>query len=241
MNKLLKKLLAFLYPGIDGETDDGPDLPDTDPGDPDQPDDDDLPELDDDPAPTARAASRRSDADERLARLEAEVERRGRLAAEAQARQPAQPDPEFQREEERLRSSELSDIERWQINANRTLRATQQQAQQALFQAQDMADRTRFESKVSSDPRRAKYTDRVETEIQKARSQGNMQASREDVYYWMLGKDIADGKLKSKPKASAAPNVNRGKPAGVRSDVQGRGRPGSDRDKLRSRLENMNI
>lgn len=170
--------------------------------------------------------------------MEAELEARKR-AFEA-SRTPAV-DPEFVREEERLRNPELSDIERWQINANRTLRATQQQAQQALFQAQDMADRTRFESKVSSDPRRAKYTDRVETEIQKARSQGNMQASREDVYYWMLGKDIADGKLKSKPKASAAPNVNRGKPAGVRSDVQGRGRPSSDRDKLRSRLENMNI
>jgi hypothetical protein len=129
-------------------------------------------------------------------------------------------------------------MERWQIQANRTLRDTQRQAQQAMFQAQDMSDRTRFESKVSTDPRRAKYTERVEEEVQKARSRGQ-QASREDVYYWMLGKDIADGKLK--PKAKAAPAVPRGKSPGVRSDVQGRGRPSSDRDKLRSRLENQNI
>ena len=104
-----------------------------------------------------------------------------------------------------------------------------------------MADRTRFESKIATDARRAKYAERVEAEIQKARSQGNMQASREDAYYWMLGKDIAEGKIKSKAKPAAAPAVNRGKPAGVRSDVQGRGRPTSDREKRAARLADMNI
>ncbi len=162
------------------------------------------------------------------------------MAAEAQRNQPAPVDAEYQREEERLRSSETSDMERWQIQANRTLRATQAEARQAMFQAQDMSDRTRFEAKINSDPRRAKYTERVEEEIGKARARGQ-QASREDVYYWMLGKDIADGKLKAKPKASSAPAVPRGKTPGVRSDVQGRGRPSSDRDKLRARLENQNI
>src|SRR5271163_3696556 len=164
MNKLLKKLLALLYPGIDGETDDPPPADDPDTPDPDDADLDDLPDVDDDPAPAARASSRRSDADDRLARLEAEVERRGKLA-EAASRQPTGPDPEFLREEERLRNPELTDIERWQINANRTLRATQQQAQQALHQAQEMTDRARFEAKMTSDPRRAKYAERVETEI----------------------------------------------------------------------------
>jgi hypothetical protein len=239
MNKLLKRLLGLLYPGIDGEPDE-PDLPDPDTPDTDIDDPDDIDEPDDTPAPAASARSRRDAADERLARLEAEVERRGRLAAEQSSRREPTVDPEFQREEERLRNPELTDIERWQINANRTLRATQQQATQALQQAQDMHDRARFEAKAATDPRRTKYTERVEEELNKARSRGQ-QASREDVYYWMLGKDIADGKLKSKPKSSSAPNVNRGKPAGVRSDVQGRGRPSSEKDKLRSRLENMNI
>ena len=131
-------------------------------------------------------------------------------------------------------------MERWQIQANRTLRATQQQAQQAMFQAQDLSDRTRFEAKIASDPRRSKYTERVEEEVQKARSRGQA-ASREDVYYWMLGKDIADGKLKPKSKSTPAANVPRGKSPAVRSDVQGRGRPSSDRDKLRARLEGQNI
>ena len=161
------------------------------------------------------------------------------MAAEAASRQPAAVDPEYQREEERLRSSDLTDIERWQIQANRTIRATQQQASQALMQAQDMADRARFEAKINSEPRRAKYTERVEEEVQRARQRGQ-QASREDVYYWMLGKDIAEGKIKSKPKAASAPAVPRGKSAGVRSDVPARsGR--SDHDKRRERLANMNI
>jgi hypothetical protein len=236
MNKLLKKLLGLLFPGIDGNDDD---LPDDPPAlDPVDDIDDDLPDddLPEDP-PARQAASRRDDAADRLARLEAEVERRGR-AAEERARTPAV-DTEFQREEERLRAADVSEMERWQIQANRTLRATQAEARQAMFQAQDMSDRTRFESKIATEPRRAKYTERVEEEVKKAQSRGQM-ASREDVYYWMLGKDIADGKLKPKAKASSAPNVNRGKSPAVRSDVQSRG-PKSDHDKRAARLANMNI
>jgi hypothetical protein len=240
MNKLLKKLLGLLFPGIDGENDDP--LPD-DPESPDSVDDDDVDLPDDDlpDDPPVRAAPRRSDADDRLARLEAEVQSARRQADEVRNRQPAPVDAQMQREEERLRDPNTTEMERWQIEANRTLRATQQEARQAMFQAQDLSDRTRFESKFTSDPRRAKYADRVEEEIQKARSRGQMNASREDAYFWMLGKDIADGKLKPKAKTSTAPNVNRGKPAGVRSDVQGRGRPSSDHDKRRARLENTNI
>jgi len=238
MNKLLKKLLGLLFPGIDGDADDLPDDPDAlDPADDavdDLPDDD----LPDDP-PARQVAARRDDAADRLARLEAEVERRGRAAEERErASRTPTVDAEFQREEERLHAADVSEMERWQIQANRTLRATQAEARQAMFQAQDMSDRARFEAKISTEPRRAKYTERVEEEVKKAQSRGQM-ASREDVYYWMLGKDIADGKLK--PKTKSAPAVARGKPAGVRSDVQGRGRPSSDRDKLRSRLDNVNI
>lgn len=240
MNKLLKKLIGLLFPGVDGEPDDPPaDDPDT----PDPVDDDDVDLPDDDlpDDPPARTAARRSDADDRLARLEAEVERRAQLADDLLRRsQPAPVDAQHQREEERLRNPETTEMERWQIEANRTLRATQAEARQAMFQAQDLSDRTRFESKIASDPRRAKYTDRVEEAIRQERAAGR-NAEREAVYFYMLGKDIAEGKLKPKAKASTTPNVNRGKPAGVRSDVQGRGRPSSDRDKLRARLENTNI
>ena len=162
------------------------------------------------------------------------------MAEEARRAQSAPVDTEYQREEERLRNPEMTDIERWQINANRTLRATQAEARQAMFQAQDMSDRARFEAKIASDPRRAKYADRVEEAIRQERAAGR-NAEREAVYYYMLGKDIAEGKLKAKPKAASAPAVPRGKSPGVRSDVQGRGRPSTDRDKLRARLEGQNI
>jgi hypothetical protein len=239
VSNLLKNLLNSLFPGIDGDIDDGP-LPDDLPApDPDSDDDLDLPADDLPDDPPARATSRRNDSDERLARLEAEVERRGRLAAEAAARQPAPVDTEYQREEERLRSADTTDLERWQIQANRQLRESRNEARQARMEAADMVDRTRFESKMTSDPRRAKYADRVEEAIQQERSQGR-NASREAVYFYMLGKDIAEGKLKSKPKAASAPAVPRGKSAGVRSDVPARsGR--TEQDKRRDRLANMNI
>ncbi|MBN3809419.1 hypothetical protein [Paraburkholderia sp. Ac-20347] len=250
MSALLKRLLGLLFPGVD----DGGDPP-SDPadggGDPAASGDagggdpggdlDDL-EIDfvDDTPPAS--ASRGTDAD-RLARLEAEVERRGRAVDHSRA--PATPvaDPEFDREEERLRSPDTSDMERWQIQANRTLRATQQEARRAMFQAQDMADRTQFQAGATSDPRRARYADRVEEAVQAERAQGR-NASREAVYFYMLGKDIAEGKLKAKARAKApAADVPRGRSPGAnaRADVPTRGRGATDRDKLRSRLENVQI
>ncbi len=131
-------------------------------------------------------------------------------------------------------------MERWQIQANRTLRQTQAEAQRARMEASDLMDRTRFESKFSSDPRRSKYAERVEEAVAQERAQGRI-ASREAVYFYMLGKDIADGKLKPKAKArTPAADVPRGRPANARSDVPARGRQ-TERDKLRSRLENLNI
>jgi hypothetical protein len=241
LSSLLKNILGLLFIGVDGDIDDadpdtGNDLPD----DPVDVDDVDLPDDDLPDDPPVRAAPRRSDADDRLARLEAEVERRGRLAEEARRAADARPDPTFEDEERRLRDPNTSELERWQIQSNRTLRATEARATQALMQAQEMQDRTRFEAKVASDPRRAKYLDRVEEEVTRAKSRGQM-ASREDVYYWMLGKDIAEGKVKSKPKAAApAANVNRGKSPAVRSDVQSRGAR-TEHDKRVARLANMNI
>lgn len=105
-----------------------------------------------------------------------------------------------------------------------------------------MSDRTAFESKMQSDPRRAKYQTRVEEELARARSMGQ-NASREAIYFYMLGKDIAEGKLKPKAKTTArapAADVPRGRPAGVRSDVPARGSK-SEHQKRADRLANMNI
>jgi hypothetical protein len=253
MSELLKRLLGFLFPGVDddGDPESGAPAGDGASGAPDDAgsaadggaDDDEL-EIDfveDTPAaPRGRTAAPPDDSAVRLARLEAEVERRGRLAAEAAARQPATPDAEFLREEERLRAPDITDQERWQINSNRVLRDSQRLANQALFQAQDVADRTQFESKVTSDPRREKYRDRVEQAVQEERRAGR-NVSRETVYFHMLGKDIAEGRLKPKAKVKAAgTEVPRGRSPGARSNVPS-GRGLTEKQKIEARLANVNI
>ncbi|AOI70846.1 hypothetical protein WI29_34065 [Burkholderia ubonensis] len=139
-----------------------------------------------------------------------------------------------------MRDPNLDPMERWQIQSNRTLRESQRAAQAALFQAQDLNDRTAFESKIASDPHRARYRDRVEQAVQEERRQGR-NASREAVYYFMLGKDIADGKLKPKAKAKApAADIPRGKSPGVRSNVPA-GRGQTEHQKRAARLADVNI
>lgn len=149
-------------------------------------------------------------------------------------------DRDFEAEEARLRDPNLDPMERWQIQSNRTLRQSQQAAQAALFQAQDLRDQTLFESKIASDPHRARYRDRVEQAVLDERRAGR-NASREAVYYYMLGKDIADGKLKPKAKAKTpAADVPRGKTPGVRSNVPpARGQ--TEHQKRAARLADVNI
>ncbi|EMN5130227.1 hypothetical protein RVV79_003343 [Burkholderia contaminans] len=254
MSELLQRLLGFLLPGVDdGDPADlsgdagggGAGVDDTGGGDPgagdpggDPPDEDFDFDFVEPAAPMRRTAT---DAD-RLAALEAEVERRGRLVDASRSAAPTAPvaDRDFEAEEARLRDPNTTDIERWQIQSNRTLRQSQQAAQAALFQAQDLRDQTLFESKIASDPHRARYRDRVEQAVLEERRAGR-NASREAVYYYMLGKDIADGKLKPKAKAkSPAADVPRGKTPGVRSTVP-TGRGQTEHQKRAARLADVNI
>ncbi|PXX15855.1 hypothetical protein C7399_109190 [Paraburkholderia tropica] len=229
MSKLLRRLLSFLFPGVD----------DIDPPADDPPADDEI-EFDfAEPTPPARRSP--PDAD-RIAALERTVEDARRQADEMRraAPAPAPTDRDFEREEERLRNPDTTELERWQIQSNRTMRQSQQAAAHALFQAQDLNDRTAFESKFSSDPHRSRYRDRVEQAVQSERAQGR-NVSREAVYYHMLGKDIAEGKLKPKAKAKApAADIPRGKSPNVRPNVPS-GRGQTDHQKRAARLEGVNI
>jgi hypothetical protein len=256
MNQLLKRLLGFLFPGVDdgdppdaggdpgGSGADADGVGSADPGgggvDTDPPEDDldfDLVE----PAPTRRQPTT---ADDRISAVEAQLAE-ARRALESRAHAPAatgtpNADPDFEAEEARLRSPDITDLERWQIQSNRALREQRRIAAQALFQAQDLSDRTAFEAKIASDPHRARYRDRVESAIQEERRQGR-NASREAVYYYMLGKDIAEGKLraKAKPKTPAA-DIPRGKTPGVRSTVPP-SRGMTEHQKRAARLADVNI
>ena len=241
-SNLLYKLLGLLFPGVEGDPEppqDDPEIPEDDLPE-ELPEEDDLPELpEDDPAPR-RAAPRQDDSAVRAA-----IERAERIEREVEAlkRGPAAPSEEqrqFQEEQRQLDDPNTDPMTKWQINANRTLRQTQQQAQNALLQAQDMQDKATFLSKAATDPRRTKYADRVEKELAQMRSQGR-NIDRDSLYAYMLGKDIIDGKLKpAGKKPSAAAQVPRGKSPAVRGDVNARGAK-SEHQKRADRLANMRI
>lgn len=245
--KFASKLLRFLLARVvdDGAGDPSADSP-ADPGALDDVPVDDLDDPisdlgDDEPAAPVNARGRQDDSRERLARLEAEVEAAKRYADEVRSRSaaPPAPDPEHQREEERLRAADLTELERWQIQSNRTLRENKRQAEEALRHAQDVSDRTQFQSKYQTDPRRSKYEDRIEKELSTLRQRGQ-NAPREALYFFMLGKDIAEGKLKPKTAKAPPADMPRGRTPGAKTDVTARGGK-NEHQKRAERLANINI
>lgn len=238
MSELLKRLLArigaYVFPSV-GEADPEPaaeDAPEeADPaleaaGD----DDSDVEEAEPEAKPDPIEA--------RIAKAEREaLEARERVEMLAR-QQPARPNPILDEEARKLADPNVSDLEKWQIQSNQALRASQQQSAQALFQAQDMADRTTYMSKAVSNPLYEKYEKRVEQELAKARSQGQ-NVQRELILQVLIGRDMLNGNIK--PKANAAPKtVPRGKSPGARSDTPARGGM-SEHQKRIARLENTQI
>lgn len=245
-----------IEPGDDGvEVNDDPPADDDPPGD-DPPADDDSPGDDapgdeppaDDP-PRRRSASdiireekaARKDAEERARRNEEEL-----IALRRRDAPPPRATPEqetFQAEETRLKDPNTTDLEKWQINANRELRANRQYAQGALSRAQDIEDRTLFKEIIRDKPLVAKkYATQVETELGKLRAQGG-NATREQVLALLIGRDHIRGDLKPVKKAAAKPagqDVPRGRTPGVRSDVSGK-ETKSESAKRRARLEKIYI
>jgi hypothetical protein len=140
----------------------------------------------------------------------------------------------FQQEEERLRDPKITPLEKWQIESNRTIRATKAQSQSALAQAQDLADRTAFDLAASRNKRLASVSKEVEAHLTRMRSQGQ-NATREGIAYYLLGQKVANA-----PAKKAPPPVDRGKMPGARSDVRSRGGM-SEREKRAARLENQQI
>ena len=223
MSALLRKLLASLFIGIDDD-----DLPEPPGDDDDQVDDEptDDDQVDDTPAPRQSKRATRDDSSSRA--VQDALERARQLEDDVRALKASSAAPS---EDQRLRADEDRQLQdpqtdpmvKWQINANRTLRETQQNASRALAEARDMQDRAAFMSKAAADPRRAKYEERIEKELKALRNKGQ-NVDRETLYFYQLGKDIAEGKLKPTPKkASNAANVPRGRTPAARSDVRSRG------------------
>lgn len=243
MSKLLLRLLAgFFRPGIgDGQEDlqldlGGPDDPPADDPPADDPPADDPPA--DDPAVllaserTARASEK-----ERADKFEREL-------ADLRANQPRPADPTVTDEDRRLADPNVTDLEKWQIRANRELRAGRMDSQAALAQAQDIADKTSFgQIAVTNAPLFKRYESRVEEEYQKLKAKGTP-APRAAILRFLIGNDAVEGKLTKKTapakKTDANQNLNRGRLPGARSDINGKNSL-SDHEKRRARLENQQI
>jgi hypothetical protein len=237
-------LLAFLRPAVEGEGEgnQNPDPnadadadADPDPGSDADPDPD--PDADPEPTPEEKLAA----AQEETRKERERAEKFEREAAELRVRHAPPPPTDIEAQENaRLADPKTTDIEKWQIQANRTLRANTSASQLALAQAQDVSDKTTFSTVMLSDPVAKRYEARVEEELAKVRQKGG-NAAREAIYTYLLGKDMREGKFKKKA-STTDPNkgVPRGKTPGARSDVPAKGTQ-TERDKRRARLENVQI
>ena len=119
-----------------------------------------------------------------------------------------------QRNQPRQEEENLTDLEKWQRQADQTIRQVQ-------FQNLDMQDRSNFLMQVSKNPAEAAYIDRVEQTLAEARTNG-FNPKREDVLIRLMGID-ARSKMKQAPaiKKEAAQRVTaaKGKPLANKSNV----------------------
>lgn len=153
-------------------------------------------------------------AEQRAALLEKQLE------LERQQRQHVQPRPQ---EEENL-----SDLEKWQRQADATIRQVQ-------FQNADMSDKSEFLMQVSKNTAEAAYIERVEQALTEARQSG-FNPRREDVLIRLMGLD-------ARTKAKAAPTVKReaaqritaakGKPLAGKSNVAATKTESTEFDRLK--------
>lgn len=249
----LELLLALFVLRVDPERDPANPDPQPEP----EPEPDPQPEFSFDssePEPEPRADTEPDSAaqlaEERKARQAAEQRNQEYERRETEARLRSQPAPRSdeeklrEQEERKLADPKTTELERWQINSNRTLRANQSASVQALAQANDVADSTRFSQLAVTKPAiYNRYKDRVEAELVKMRQNGQS-APREAILRFLIGNDAIDGKLTRKKAAPAAdtPSSPRGGrlPPGAKTDVQvGKGM--SEREKRAKRLEGVNI
>ncbi len=245
MERLLLLLALFFRPAVDGDPEDPP----ADPADPaPDPDPDPQPELDldateDDPAPKVEPKEE-LEAERRARQAERDrADRFEREAADLRARQAPRQDDEAAREDAKLNDPNTPPLEKWQIQANRELRAGRTAAQAALAQAADIRDQTAFNHLAVTEPALHKrYAVKVEQELSNARRQG-FNPNREFIYNQLIAKDMRDGKFKKKAAAPAAGDkkgVDRGRLPGARGDVSGKGQM-SNRERLAQKLKDVPI
>lgn len=184
------------------------------------------PEPDDEPEekPLTRGQARIQALANEKAQLAAEraSEKAARELAEQRASLLERQLQEAQRSQKRAEEDEnLTDLEKWQRNANEEILRNKQEVLRSNAMVADMADKSDFLMAVSGKPHEMALAKRVEDKLAEARKNG-FNPKREDVLIRLMGED-------ARKKANDAPAVKRdaadrvkaaaGKPLGSKSNV----------------------
>jgi hypothetical protein len=155
-----------------------------------------------------------------------------------------------EQEDQRLASPDITPLERWQIESNRSIRraaieskASREQVNATVAQLRDAQDKGLYEARAAADKIYKRYAERVEQRLMEMRRNGG-DAPREVILRYLVGEDIMSGKMKRKVSPNAPGESTELAPArtptNARSDVPRK--PGNtERDKRRARLENVLI
>jgi succinyl-CoA synthetase beta subunit len=68
-------------------------------------------------------------------------------------------------EDAKLKDPNTTELEKWQIQSSRAIRQQAAQSNQALFQANDLFDKTQYMAKAAANPIFEKYKDKVEAKL----------------------------------------------------------------------------
>lgn len=120
--------------------------------------------------------------------------------------------------------AQMDPVQRVQYGADKKINAVHGELRKLQITALDSSDKATFLAKAQNDPSRARLSDEVEKNLSDMRSKG-LNAPREDIYYYLLGKSLEERKAKSGGKspertaASARINLTRGRSTSARSDA----------------------
>ena len=187
---------------------------------------------------TLRERAQASEEQHRKAMAELEAARR-------QPTQPLQPTQEqviWEQEEKVLRDPNADDWQKYAVKSARDSRLANQNSQNALRQAEDIADRAEFNALKAEKPKmHEQYKDRVEERLAELRKNGQ-NAPRKNILAFLVGEDMVAGKLKTTEKpAKPKGGAERGSTPGARSNVNSSSGRLSESEKRAKRLENVRI
>ena len=202
-----------------------------------------------DPERVERVAGRAVSRIQRLAnetrRLQAELEAEraaNRRAAPAGPAQPAGPREETDAEFE-ARLQMLDGSERADVRMQRFIGQQQRRDFVNTVNAAAAADRAAYGERAQTDQRMVRWKDRVEEEFNK-RLQMGQAVSRIDLFYWLVGKHMAENpKLTAKERDKARQRVDRNtvRPSQGGSDVRPQRRGTDDKTARARRLDGVQI